>query len=71
MMSLRDVRKTRGEGSQRYSLVIPRLDLQDAKTKHAAAQQIAATGQSQVNAISKNPDLGDWAPWLAPMCKAT
>lgn len=27
MLSLRDVRKTRGSGSQRYSLVIPRLEL--------------------------------------------
>lgn len=40
--------------------------IQDAKTKHAAAQQIAATGQSQVNAMCKNPDLGDWAPVPCP-----
>jgi putative ABC transport system ATP-binding protein len=39
MMSLRDVRKTRGEGSQRYSLVIPRLEL-------AAGEQFALIGPS-------------------------
>ena len=39
MLSLRDVRKTRGEGSQRYSLVIPRLDL-------APGQQFALIGPS-------------------------
>ena len=39
MMSLRDVRKTRGEGSQRHSLVIPRLDL-------AAGRQFALVGPS-------------------------
>lgn len=39
MLSLRDVRKTRGEGTQRYSLVIPRLDL-------AAGQQWALVGPS-------------------------
>lgn len=39
MLSLRDVRKTRGQGSQRYSLVIPRLDL-------AAGQQVALLGPS-------------------------
>ncbi|MGH8355392.1 MAG: ABC transporter ATP-binding protein, partial [Pseudomonas sp.] len=27
MLSLRDIRKTRGEGRQRYSLVVPRLEL--------------------------------------------
>lgn len=40
--------------------------LQDAKTKQAAGQQVAATGQSQVNAMCKNPDLGDWAPVPCP-----
>lgn len=40
--------------------------LQDAKTKQAASQQVAATGQSQVNAMCKNPDLGDWAPVPCP-----
>lgn len=39
MMSLRAVRKTRGEGSQRYSLVIPHLEL-------AAGQQWALVGPS-------------------------
>lgn len=39
MISLRDVRKTRGSGSQRYSLVIPRLEL-------AAGQQWALLGPS-------------------------
>jgi putative ABC transport system ATP-binding protein len=39
MISLREVRKTRGHGSQRYSLVIPRLDL-------AAGQQFALIGPS-------------------------
>jgi hypothetical protein len=40
--------------------------LLDAKTKQAASQQVAATGQSQVNAMCKNPDLGDWAPVPCP-----
>lgn len=40
--------------------------IQDAKTKQAAGQQVAATGQSQVNAMCKNPDLGDWAPVPCP-----
>ena len=40
--------------------------IQDAKTKQAASQQVAATGQSQVNAMCKNPDLGDWAPVPCP-----
>ena len=40
--------------------------LQAAKTKQAAGQQVAATGQSQVNAMCKNPDLGDWAPVPCP-----
>lgn len=40
--------------------------LQDAKTKQAVSQQVAATGQSQVNAMCKNPDLGDWAPVPCP-----
>ncbi|WP_460046451.1 ABC transporter ATP-binding protein [Pseudomonas sp. S2_H01] len=39
MLSLRGVRKTRGEGSQRYSLVIPRLEL-------AAGRQLALVGPS-------------------------
>lgn len=39
MLSLRDVRKTRGSGSQRYSLVIPRLEL-------AAGEQWALLGPS-------------------------
>lgn len=40
--------------------------LQEAKSRQAASQQIAATGQSQVNAMCKNPDLGDWAPVPCP-----
>lgn len=40
--------------------------LQDAKTKQALSQQVATTGQSQVNAMCKNPDLGDWAPVPCP-----
>jgi len=40
--------------------------LQQAKSKQAAGQQIAATGQSQVNAMCKSPDLGDWAPVPCP-----
>jgi putative ABC transport system ATP-binding protein len=39
MMSLREVRKTRGEGSQRYSLLIARLDL-------SAGEQLALVGPS-------------------------
>lgn len=39
MMSLRNVRKTRGQGSQRYSLVVARLDL-------AAGDQWAVVGPS-------------------------
>lgn len=31
MLSLREVRKTRGSGSQRYSLVIPRLELESGQ----------------------------------------
>lgn len=40
--------------------------LQDAKVKQAASEQIAASGQSQVNAMCKNADLGDWAPVPCP-----
>ena len=39
MLRLRDIHKTRGAGSQRYSLSIPRLDL-------APGQQIAVVGPS-------------------------
>ncbi|BBP80218.1 ABC transporter ATP-binding protein [Pseudomonas gingeri NCPPB 3146 = LMG 5327] len=39
MISLREVRKTRGEGAQRYSLVVPRLTL-------APGQQWAVVGPS-------------------------
>src|SRR5690606_13248941 len=39
MLRLRDIRKTRGRGSQRYSLLVPRLDL-------AAGQQFALVGPS-------------------------
>jgi outer membrane lipoprotein SlyB len=40
--------------------------LQDAAAKQAASQQVAAAGQSQVNSMCKNPDLGDWAPVPCP-----
>ncbi len=40
--------------------------IQDANAKKAASQQVAATGQSQVNSMCKNPDLGDWAPVPCP-----
>jgi uncharacterized protein YcfJ len=40
--------------------------LQQAKSKQATGQQIAAAGQSQVNAMCKSPDLGDWAPVPCP-----
>jgi hypothetical protein len=40
--------------------------LQDAKAKQATSQQVAAIGHSQVNAMCKNPDLGDWAPVPCP-----
>jgi putative ABC transport system ATP-binding protein len=57
MLSLRDVRKTRGTGSQRYSLVIPHLEL-------AAGQQWALLGPSgsgkstvlDLLALSLSPD---------------
>lgn len=39
MISLRNVRKSRGQGAQRYSLVVPHLEL-------AAGQQIALVGPS-------------------------
>ncbi|PAU59142.1 ABC transporter ATP-binding protein [Pseudomonas indica] len=39
MLTLRDVRKTRGEGRQRYSLVVPRFDLEPG-------QRIALVGPS-------------------------
>ena len=40
--------------------------IQTAKTKQAESQQVATTGQTQVNSMCKNPDLGDWAPVPCP-----
>ncbi|QXI31347.1 type VI secretion system-associated lipoprotein TagQ [Pseudomonas vanderleydeniana] len=40
--------------------------LQDANAKKAASQDVATAGQSQVNSMCKNPDLGDWAPVPCP-----
>ncbi|NVZ28946.1 type VI secretion-associated lipoprotein TagQ [Pseudomonas gingeri] len=40
--------------------------IQDANAKKAASQEVASTGQSQVNSMCKNPDLGDWAPVPCP-----
>ncbi len=40
--------------------------LRDANAKKAASQDVASNGQSQVNSMCKNPDLGDWAPVPCP-----
>ncbi|AMB88205.1 type VI secretion-associated lipoprotein TagQ [Pseudomonas agarici] len=40
--------------------------LQDANAKKAASQEVATIGQSQVNSMCRNPDLGDWAPVPCP-----
>ncbi|MDF2640827.1 MAG: type secretion-associated lipoprotein TagQ [Pseudomonas sp.] len=40
--------------------------LQQAKAKQAESQQVANAGQSQVNSMCKNPDVGDWAPVPCP-----
>ncbi|NBF00962.1 type VI secretion-associated lipoprotein TagQ [Pseudomonas sp. Fl5BN2] len=40
--------------------------MQEAKTKQAESSQVATTGQTQVNSMCKNPDLGDWAPVPCP-----
>ncbi len=40
--------------------------LQKANGKKAQAQQVAKAGQDQVNAMCKNPDMGDWAPVPCP-----
>lgn len=40
--------------------------LLQAKARHAESQQIAASGQSRVNAMCNHPDLGDWAPVPCP-----
>ncbi len=40
--------------------------LQDANAKKAVSQDVATSGQSQVNSMCKNPDLGDWAPVPCP-----
>ncbi|WNW12453.1 type VI secretion system-associated lipoprotein TagQ [Pseudomonas sp. DTU_2021_1001937_2_SI_NGA_ILE_001] len=40
--------------------------LQTAKTKQDESKQVAAAGQTQVNSMCKNPDVGDWAPVPCP-----
>ncbi len=40
--------------------------LQDANAKKAESQKVASAGQSQVNSMCKNPDMGDWAPVPCP-----
>ncbi|ERO62789.1 type VI secretion system-associated lipoprotein TagQ [Pseudomonas piscis] len=40
--------------------------MQQAKTKQAESNKVATTGQTQVNSMCKNPDLGDWAPVPCP-----
>jgi len=40
--------------------------IQDAKIKQAESNKVATTGQTQVNSMCKNPDLGDWAPVPCP-----
>ncbi|WP_025130805.1 type VI secretion system-associated lipoprotein TagQ [Pseudomonas sp. PH1b] len=40
--------------------------MQQAKTKQAESNQVATSGQTQVNSMCKNPDLGDWAPVPCP-----
>ncbi|NWA27334.1 glycine zipper 2TM domain-containing protein [Pseudomonas gingeri] len=40
--------------------------IQDANAKKAVSQDVATSGQSQVNSMCKNPDLGDWAPVPCP-----
>ncbi|BAQ77725.1 type VI secretion-associated lipoprotein TagQ [Pseudomonas sp. 3MA1] len=40
--------------------------IQQAKTKQAESNKVATTGQTQVNSMCKNPDLGDWAPVPCP-----
>lgn len=40
--------------------------MQQAKTKQAESNKVASSGQSQVNSMCKNPDLGDWAPVPCP-----
>ena len=44
MLSLRDVRKTRGVGAQRYSLEVPRLELQGGQ--HCALVGPSGCGKS-------------------------
>ncbi|MGE8411210.1 MAG: type VI secretion system-associated lipoprotein TagQ, partial [Pseudomonas sp.] len=40
--------------------------MQQAKTKQAESNKVASSGQTQVNSMCKNPDLGDWAPVPCP-----
>ena len=40
--------------------------LRDAKVKQNESAKVASTGQTQVNSMCKNPDLGDWAPVPCP-----
>ncbi|MBP0943495.1 type VI secretion system-associated lipoprotein TagQ [Pseudomonas alliivorans] len=41
-------------------------NLQQAKVKQAESAQVANAGQTQVNSMCKNPDVGDWAPVPCP-----
>jgi uncharacterized protein YcfJ len=41
-------------------------NLKDAKAKQTESAQVAAAGQSSVNSMCKNPDVGDWAPVPCP-----
>ncbi|QXH35564.1 type VI secretion system-associated lipoprotein TagQ [Pseudomonas muyukensis] len=40
--------------------------LQNANGKKTEAQQVAKAGADQVNAMCRNPDMGDWAPVPCP-----
>jgi len=40
--------------------------LQTAKAKQDESKQVASAGNTQVNSMCKNPDLGDWAPVPCP-----
>jgi outer membrane lipoprotein SlyB len=40
--------------------------LQTAQAKQAESKQVASAGNTQVNSMCKNPDLGDWAPVPCP-----
>ena len=55
-----------GKKSVAETIVYGALDQVQAKTKQDESKQVAATGQTQVNSMCKNPDLGDWAPVPCP-----